>query len=218
MTLNIPDFMPVLRHGVGEKPKDGGCLMQCASFIAYGAWEDRPDCVHDYLNELGIKVNDSVGDAARSGLALVIPDLLNTDDAYQAWESDKEHGDIRKFWMDEAGYAALRFRGHAVKACSSCFAAVGRADDPATAARNYVRCLIENAAGLLWNDETWDEETLAAQGLKPVPVETQRILVDLFADLVRYFNEHVANTQVQVTDAQWRELREAMTPAEVAPA
>lgn len=75
----IPDFLPVLRKGVGKTPKDGGSLTQVAGFLKDGySWTDEPECVHPVLRPLSIVVNDDTSDAARPRLALLIPDLLDT--------------------------------------------------------------------------------------------------------------------------------------------
>jgi len=34
----IPDFLPMLRHGTGKTPREGGCIMQVCDFLDRGAW------------------------------------------------------------------------------------------------------------------------------------------------------------------------------------
>lgn len=96
--MNIPDFMPKLRRGAGPTPKDGGCLVQVASYLYDGeSWTDRTPCVHPMLREVAIGVNDSVSDHARQGLLEFAPRLIGTRNDDRALE--------RRLVLWCAGYA-----------------------------------------------------------------------------------------------------------------
>lgn len=78
----IPDFMPMLRSGSGVSPEDGGCLVQCASYLADGhSWNETTDCVHPLLRALAVQVNDHTCDAARPLLGPLAADLVGTGPA-----------------------------------------------------------------------------------------------------------------------------------------
>ncbi|NNG36920.1 hypothetical protein [Nakamurella aerolata] len=77
--MTIPNFMPLLRKGIGKIPAEGGCLVQVASYLADGlSWTDQTPCVHPVLRSLAIAVNDRVSDAVRPTLAPLAVDLVGT--------------------------------------------------------------------------------------------------------------------------------------------
>jgi len=85
---STPDLMPVLSRGKHRSPKKGACFMELASYLAGESWSDHPSCTHPLLASMARDVNDHVGDAARSRLAPLIPEVigLNGDDPrVDAW-------------------------------------------------------------------------------------------------------------------------------------
>ncbi|MFD4474616.1 hypothetical protein ACFWPU_00665 [Streptomyces sp. NPDC058471] len=77
--MNVPDFMPRLRSGAGDTPKDGGCLVQVAGFLNDGvSWVDDTPCVHPMLRSVGILTNDSVDGDMRQELLPLAPRLIGT--------------------------------------------------------------------------------------------------------------------------------------------
>lgn len=79
MSDNIPDFIPVLSHGGHKNPKDGACVMEMVSYIAGEHWTDRPDCVHEVIQEIARNVNDFVSDDNRNVITEMIPRFIGTD-------------------------------------------------------------------------------------------------------------------------------------------
>jgi hypothetical protein len=73
---STPDLMPILSRGKHRNPKKGACFMELASFLAGEQWSDHPRCTHSLLAALARDVNDHVGDAARSRLAPLIPQVI----------------------------------------------------------------------------------------------------------------------------------------------
>jgi hypothetical protein len=83
-----PDLMPVLSRGKHRSPKKGACFMELASFLAGESWSDHPSCTHPLLASLARDVNDHVGDAARTRLAPLIPEVIGlngSDPRVDAW-------------------------------------------------------------------------------------------------------------------------------------
>src|SRR5688572_3407094 len=83
-----PDVVPVLSRGKHRNPKKGACFMELASFLAGEPWSDHPACTHGLLAAMARDVNDHVGDAARSRLAVLIPEVIGlngTDPRVDAW-------------------------------------------------------------------------------------------------------------------------------------
>lgn len=77
-----PDVMPVLSRGKHRNPRKGACFMELASYLAGEPWSDHPKSTHPLLAVLARSVNDHLGDASRSRIAPLIPDVvgLNGDD------------------------------------------------------------------------------------------------------------------------------------------
>jgi len=83
-----PDMVPVLSRGKHRSPRKGACFMELASYLAGEKWSDHPSCTHPLLAALARDVNDHVGDASRTWLAPLVPDViaLNGDDPrVDAW-------------------------------------------------------------------------------------------------------------------------------------
>jgi hypothetical protein len=78
----VPELVPVLSRGKHRNPRRGACFMELASFVAGERWSDHPACTHRLLASLARQVNDATSDAARSRLALLVPDVigLTSDD------------------------------------------------------------------------------------------------------------------------------------------
>lgn len=78
----VPDVLPVLSRGKHRSARRGACFMELASYLAGERWSDHPSCTHPLLAEVARNVNDRFSDAARAGLAPLIPDVvgLTTDD------------------------------------------------------------------------------------------------------------------------------------------
>src|SRR6266498_1105370 len=104
--MNVLDGMPQLRMGTGRTPKDGGCVIQVASYLYNGAWTDATPCVHPVLRITAIWVNDSVGAATRQKLYPLIPRLMDTaiDDA----EEDRRVSAHLAIWALKRALATVR--------------------------------------------------------------------------------------------------------------
>lgn len=75
----VPEYVPMLVRGVTSTPRDGGCLVQIANWLADPqSWTDEPLCVEPILAECAIRINDAVDDEARHSLALLAPRLAGT--------------------------------------------------------------------------------------------------------------------------------------------
>ena len=75
----VPDYVPLLVRGVTSTPKDGGCLVQIANWLADPhTWTDEPVWVEPILAECATRVNDAVDDQSRHRLALLAPRLAGT--------------------------------------------------------------------------------------------------------------------------------------------
>lgn len=77
-----PDVVPVLSRGKHRRPRDGGCFMEFASYLAGEKWSDHPACTHPLLASLARLVNDETSDHGRARLAPLIPEVvgLQSDD------------------------------------------------------------------------------------------------------------------------------------------
>lgn len=74
-------ILPLLGRGRHARPELGACLMEYVSVLAGEQFSDAPRSTHPALAELARQVNDRiVGDAARSRLARLAPDLIGTSD------------------------------------------------------------------------------------------------------------------------------------------
>lgn len=83
-----PDIVPVLSRGKHRNPKKGACFMELASFLAGEPWSDHPSCTHPLLAALARDVNDHVGDAGRSRLGMLVPEVIgltSDDPRADAW-------------------------------------------------------------------------------------------------------------------------------------
>lgn len=78
------DLMPQLRAGIGATPRDGGCVIQVASYLWNGEWRDDTPCVHPVLRAAAIRVNDAVNPKTRQKLYYLIPRLMGTASDDQA--------------------------------------------------------------------------------------------------------------------------------------
>lgn len=75
-TMTIPAGLPLLRGGTGDTPKDGGCLVQVASYLRDGrSWTDDPAWLHPTIAIAAMAVNDRVPDGWRPVLAPLAADL-----------------------------------------------------------------------------------------------------------------------------------------------
>ena len=74
-----PNQLPLLQRGHHRRPEDGACVMEYVSVLAGGKFTDHPRCTHPALATLARLVNDWIDDdEARSELALLAPDLIDT--------------------------------------------------------------------------------------------------------------------------------------------
>ena len=83
-----PDIVPVLSRGKHRNAKKGACFMELASFLAGEPWSDHPSCTHPLLAALARDVNDHVGDAGRSQLGVLVPEVIgltSDDPRADAW-------------------------------------------------------------------------------------------------------------------------------------
>ncbi len=78
MTINIPDFMPVLGRGNHDNPEQGACVMEMVSFVAGEEWSDTPECTNMALAMLAQRVNDFVSDDNRNVIAHMVPRFIGT--------------------------------------------------------------------------------------------------------------------------------------------
>ena len=78
----VPDLVPVLSRGTHRRPRDGGCFMEFASYLAGEKWSDHPACTHPLLASLARLVNDEMTDHGRARLVPLIPEVvgLHSDD------------------------------------------------------------------------------------------------------------------------------------------
>lgn len=80
--VEVPEGMPVLSRGKHRRPREGGCFMEFASYLAGERWSDHPACTQPLLASLARLVNDSTTDAGRGALAPLVPAVvgLRSDD------------------------------------------------------------------------------------------------------------------------------------------
>lgn len=71
-----PELLPVLAAGRHRNAKRGACFMEYASVLAGEKWSDHPSCTHPAVASLARAVNDCTTDAARSGLAVLVPSVI----------------------------------------------------------------------------------------------------------------------------------------------
>ncbi|MGH3320368.1 MAG: hypothetical protein ACRDN9_09335 [Streptosporangiaceae bacterium] len=73
-----PDHLPLLARGAHRDPADGVCLMEYVSVLAGEPFSDHPECTDPLLAHVARRVNDTISDQARPGLAILAPDLIGT--------------------------------------------------------------------------------------------------------------------------------------------
>ena len=100
----VPDYVPMLQSGASATPKQGGCLVQIANWLADPTtWTDNPIHVHPVIAWWAIHVNDMVctagSDENRRALALLAPRLIGTGIGTICRERFREPE--LKQWMDE---------------------------------------------------------------------------------------------------------------------
>lgn len=78
MSLNVPEFMPVLSEGAHASPAEGACIMEYASFLAGEEWSDTPSCTNTTLAFFAQDVNDTLDDEERQRLLPLLPRLMGT--------------------------------------------------------------------------------------------------------------------------------------------
>lgn len=72
----LPDLIPVLSRGKHRNPRNGGCFMEFASYLAGESWSDHPACTHPVLASLARMVNDCTSDDERARLTGLIPSVI----------------------------------------------------------------------------------------------------------------------------------------------
>jgi len=79
---SMPLLVPMLARGKHRNPRQGACFMELASYLAGERWSDHPSCTSPLLAAVARHVNDFTSDAARPGLAGLIPAVIGvtTDD------------------------------------------------------------------------------------------------------------------------------------------
>ncbi|MBO0827175.1 MAG: hypothetical protein J2P24_05275 [Streptosporangiales bacterium] len=75
------DWLPSLSRGRHRDPREGGCFMEVASWLADEPWSDHPSCTHPLLAQVAREVNDHSTDAGRRALAPMIPDVIGANPA-----------------------------------------------------------------------------------------------------------------------------------------
>lgn len=78
MSLNIPEFMPILSAGSHAGPQDGACIMEYASFLNGEEWTDFPSCTNRILASIAQCVNDDLDGESRQSLLPLLPRLMGT--------------------------------------------------------------------------------------------------------------------------------------------
>lgn len=78
MTIEIPEFMPVLSHGSHKTPAEGACVMEYVSFLAGEDWTDAPECADIVLTAVAQVANDNLTDSNRQQMLPYLPILLNS--------------------------------------------------------------------------------------------------------------------------------------------
>ena len=144
--INIPDFMPNLRHGSGETPKDGGCLIQIAGWLNDGvSWTDKTPCVHPVFRRLGINFNDWFDDTDRQKLLAFLPRIIGTGLTGDEAEDKRVAVGLAEYAASQAqkfdaavAVAAANAAAHAAVAAAAAAAvdAAAAADAAANAAAN----------------------------------------------------------------------------------
>jgi hypothetical protein len=66
-------LMPVLTPGNHRRPGDGACFTEVAAVLSAQRWGDHPGCTPPVLAQVARGVNDTIGAAARTQLAPLIP-------------------------------------------------------------------------------------------------------------------------------------------------
>lgn len=126
MSLNIPEFMPILSRGGHTSPAEGACIMEYASFLNGEAWTDAPSCTDHLLADAARYINDELDDEDRQRLLPLLPRLMGT-----AASSDRATQAI----LDAAAKFVEHLSGHEEHFVSSCAeAAQDRAAHGSTAA------------------------------------------------------------------------------------
>lgn len=75
----VPTGLPLLRHGPGDSPEDGGCFVQVAGFLSEGhSWSDNTPLVHPVIRSAGVLCNDLMSATARPRLAPLAADAAGT--------------------------------------------------------------------------------------------------------------------------------------------
>ena len=68
-----------LSRGAHNRPNQGMCLLEAASFLAGEPFSDHPRCVSTTIAAFGRRWNDDLNDADRDRLLLpLLPEILNT--------------------------------------------------------------------------------------------------------------------------------------------
>ena len=80
--------VPWIRSGKGNRPQDGGCIMQIIDWITEATWTDMPVCVAGHVRWAAIYVNDLVADETRQRLLDLIPKMMGTRKAFLTDEQD----------------------------------------------------------------------------------------------------------------------------------
>ncbi|CAA9356967.1 MAG: hypothetical protein AVDCRST_MAG34-2163 [uncultured Nocardioidaceae bacterium] len=217
----VPDLLPVLSRGKHRTPKKGACFMELASFLAGEPWSDHPSCTHPLLAAMARDINDHVGDAGRSRLGHLVPDVigLTTDDLRaDAWIAR------------EAALAALPL----VASAKQGVAAVGLLRSERYLAFLEGRPLDDVAPETRWaldgvpHARDWAREFCGAGAFKAdafrrrsapaivhvsisgiavaADAEREDVLVNLLAHTIDRCREWFGHEVAPVTETQWREV------------
>lgn len=88
MSNSQPDILPLLSRGKHRNPRRGACFMELAAFMAGERWTDHPACTHPVLADLARRVNDSISDAARPRLAMLVPSVIGLTSEDPRWSNE----------------------------------------------------------------------------------------------------------------------------------
>lgn len=79
--MSTAEWLPALSRGRHHDPREGGCFMEVASWLAGERWSDHPSCTHPLLAQVAREVNDHSSDEGRRALASMIPAVVGANPA-----------------------------------------------------------------------------------------------------------------------------------------
>ena len=207
--MHVPDFMPRLRSGAGETPKDGGCLIQVAGYLNDGvSWTDATPCVHPALRRAGILVNDGVDDEYRQRLLLLAPRLIGTGGTGDPVEDRRIAVELARWCAADAKESAAAPASAEAAASASASAAGATASASAAGAT-------ASAAGATASAAFAASYAAFAAVYAASADARSKARFDFLVRLIDAY-DHITGRTVTgktVTEADWRRVADAMSPA-----